>query len=350
MNKPSLMVLAITMFLAGPLWADTGADIDAVSRQIEQLNADIKEANRNKNKELANQLRDQRSEAKTRLRDLKARLREEKKEADQLARRKAAEAEWETYPPGKKLCTAIQYNRFDLVRKVVDSGAVDFTKPLENCGFPLGEAVAGGSLEMTEYLLGKGAPKTTRAPIMNMLISAMDMAANHPEDRTEILTLLKRHGATHLDSVEADMAGAIVHHGDQDGSARAKLKQDYNLETDMLTTGTSFTRAIEKGHINNLRWLLQNGASPEESMSGRTALMIAVDSTDPDKVKLLVETCADVNRRGLNFQSVLAYAEKRQTRAGGKKKERLNAIVSYLKQKGATRSEQDQSEQVKAGP
>lgn len=76
-------------------------------------------------------------------------------------------------------------------------------------------------------------------------------------------------------------------------------------------------------------------------MTGRIGLMIAVGSLDLDKVKLLVDAGADVNRRGLNFQSVLAYSERLEQRAGGKKKERATAIVEYLKSKGATYSDKD---------
>ena len=341
MNSRTLMVLVSALLFATWTWASTQADIDAMNARIEQLSADIKEANRNKDKERANQLRDQRSEAQKDLRELKKQLKDEKKAADKQAKRAAAEREWATYPPGKQLCTAIQYNRFDLVKRVVEGGSVNVAEPVDQCWFPLGEAVSKGSLEMTEYLLSKSAPKTARAPIMNALISAMDMAAASSEDRTELMALLKRYGATPYDGVEANLAGAIIAHDDPDGAGQAKLKQDYNLEKPMLSNGTALTKAIEKSHINNLRWLLQNGASPEESMTGRTGLMIAVDSLDLDKVKLLVEAGADVNRRGLNFTSVLAYAERREARAGGNKKERAAAIVSYLKSKGATYSEKE---------
>src|SRR5690606_26207196 len=126
-----------------------------------------------------------------------------------------------------------------------------------------------------------------------------------------------------------------------DDVAKQKLEQDYNVTADQLSMGNSFTKALEKGHINNIRWLLANGAKVEDSMLGRTALMIAVDSNDPDKVKLLVESGADVNRRGLNHASVLAHAERRLAKVGGRKKAGMETIVAYLKARGATRSDKD---------
>lgn len=224
---------------------------------------------------------------------------------------------------------------------MIESGRVDITESVDQCWFPLGEAVAKNAFDITEYLLVKGAPKTARAPIMNALISAMDMVAANADDRTELMALLKRYGATPYDGLEENLAGAILQQDDPDGAGKAKLKQDYNLESAIVSTGGALAKAMEKGHINNLRWLLQHGANPEESMTGRTGLMIAVDSLDLDKLKLLVDAGADVNRRGLNFQSVLAYAERREQCASGKKKERATAIVEYLKSKGATYSDKD---------
>lgn len=333
-------ILLACLLLTLPAHAATTQDqINAVNQRIEQLNADIKTANQNRDKAGAQALREQRSAAQAELRDLKQQLREEKRAGEKQAKRAAAEAEWETYPADKKLCTAVQYNRFDLVKKVVESGTLDLQQPSQACFFPLGDAAARGFADITEYLLQKGAPKTARAPVMNALISAMDSAAASSEDRTAVLDVLKRHGATLYDSAEQSLPGGVVAQGDD--VAREKLEQDYNVTADQLSMGNSFTKALEKGHINNIRWLLANGAKVEDSMLGRTALMIAVDSNDPDKVKLLVESGADVNRRGLNHASVLAHAERRLAKVGGRKKAGMETIVAYLKARGATRSDKD---------
>lgn len=334
------VILLASLVLAPPALAATTQDrINAVNQRIEQLNADIKTANQNKDKAGANALREQRSAAQAELRDLKKQLREEQRAGEKQAKRAAAEAEWETYPADKKLCTAVQYNRFDLVKKVVESGALDLQQPNQACFFPLGDAAARGFVDIAEYLLQKGSPKVTRAPMMNVLISAMDAAAGSPEDRTAVLDVLKRYGATPYDSVEQSIPGGIVAQGDD--VAKDKLKQDYNVTADKLSMGSSLTKALEKGHINNIRWLLANGTRASDNMLGRSALMIAVDSNDVEKVKLLVESGADVNQRGMNFESVLAHAERRLAKVGGRKKAGMEAIVSYLKAQGATRSEKD---------
>ena len=333
-----LLVGTMLLCAACVAYTDTAADIQSTEQQIEQLSADIKSANRNKDKDTASRLREERNQAQLRLRELKKQQREEKKQQDKQAKRAAAEAEWETYPVNKKLCTAVEYNRFDLVKKVLESNPIDLRQPNDACLYPLGEAVTRGFADIADYLLQKGSPLYIREPIMNAKISAMDAAAGSKEDRTDILNILKRHGATPYDSVEGNLAGVVI--GDDD-YAKKKMKDDHNMAGDMLTLGTSFTKSLEKGHINNIRWLLANGSKPEESMTGRTALMIAVDSNDLEKVKLLVDAGADVNRRGINFESVLAHAERHQQKVNRKHKASVAEIVEYLKSKGATYSEKD---------
>ena len=334
----TLLLCTLLLGTVSAAYPDTNADIQTTEQQIEQLSADIKTANRNKDKDTANQLREERSQAQAHLRELKKQQREEKKLQEKQAKRAAAEAEWETYPADKKLCTAVEYNRFDLVKKVVESSALDVSKPNAACLYPLGEAASRGFADIAEYLLQKGSPLIINEPIMKAKISAMDVAAGSRDDRTDILNILKQHGATPYDSVEGNLAGAVI--GD-DEYARKKLQDDHNMSGDMLNLGTSLTKSLEKGHINNIRWLLSQGCSPEESMTGRTALMIAVDSNDIEKVKLLVATGADVNRRGINFQSVLAHSERHLARVSRKHKAAVTEIVEYLKTQGATYSEQD---------
>ena len=339
MHSARVLLLSLLCNFSLYAYASTQQDIDAVNQRIEQLSADIKTANQNKDRDTANRLRQERTDAQAQLRELKKQLKADAKAQEKKNKRAAAEAEWETYPADKKLCSAVQYNRLDLVQKVVSSGAIDIKAENGACFFPLGDAAARGHLEITEYLLQQGSPKVARAPFMNVLISAMDAAAGSSEDRTAVLAVLKKYGATPFDSVEATIPGAIVAEGDD--VAKAKLKQDYNIDGNMLDTGTSLTKALEKGHINNIRWLLSNGSKPEESMMNRTALMIAADSNDVEKVKLLVEAGADVNRRGMGYESVLAHAQRRQAKANRKHRPGMDAIVDYLQSKGATRSDKE---------
>lgn len=324
----SLSILSVTAL------ADTSTLIEATEARIEQLSTDIKTANRAKDKEAAQRLREQRSQEQARLRELKQQLKAEKKEAERLARRQAAEAEWRTYPPHKQLCTAVEYNRLDLVKVVVESGSIDLTKPNDACLYPLGEAVSSGFMEISGYLLEKGSPLTARAQMMNLLISAMDVAAQSNEDRTDILALLKRHGGTPYDSAEPQA-------GHFDPGANPVTAPSATASKPETRIGTTLTKALEKGHINNIRWLLANGAKPDDVSTGRPALMVAIDSSDPEKVRLLVEAGADVNKRGIGGQSVLNHAERMAASASKKRREGLEAIVTYLKSQGATYSDQD---------
>lgn len=334
------MALLFTAIASLPVEATTTEEAIAQTEQrIDALSLDIKTANKNKDREQAARLRDERSKLQSDLRSLKQTLREEKKQTETANKRAAAEREWASYEPDRKLCTAIEYNRPDLVQKVLTEHTFDWQKKNDACFYPLGDAAARGHTAIAEMLLKQQAPLAARAPFMPVLISAVDFAAQRKEDSTELLNLLKRYGATPFDSLENNLAGAVVNPSDED--AKEKLKQDYNLTSPLMTTGTSLAKAIDKGHINNLAWLLANGASAEDAMNGRTALMIAVETGELEKVQLLVNKGADVNRRGLKFESVLAMAEKKQARTSGKKHDRYSAIVSYLKAQGATRSEKE---------
>src|SRR5690606_30650865 len=129
--------------------------IQSIEAQITQITDQIKTANKNKQREQTQALRDQRTALQTQVRELKKRLRDEKRNTEQQAKRAAAEREWQTYPADKQLCTAIEYNRFDLVKKVIESGSIDLQKNNDHCFFPLGEAANRGFFEISEYLLQK---------------------------------------------------------------------------------------------------------------------------------------------------------------------------------------------------
>ncbi len=312
--------------------------VQQLTQRIEQLSAEIKMAMQNKQGDLAKDLRSERSELQTQLRDVKQGARAAQKAADKNAKRAAAERQWETYPADKKLCSAIEYNRFDLVKKAMETGEINLQQNNSACFFPLGDAAARGHLDIAEYLLQKNSPLAMRAPHFQTLISAVDSAAAHKEDRTAMLALLKKYGATAADSRQQSLPSAMVAEGDR------QLKEKHNVSGEELAQGGSLLRALDKGHPNNVRWLLANGAQPEESALGRTALMAAVEANSLDKVQALVEAGASVNRRGLNYSSVLRYAEKRRDRVAASKKAEQERIISYLKSKGATYSEREAGE------
>ena len=336
----SLLWLAL-MLLPSP-WvfaADSHGQVQQLEQRIGQLSAEIKTAMQEKDSDKAKRLRAQRSELQAELRELKNQARSQQKTADQAAKREAAERQWASFPADKQLCTAIEYGRFDLVKKVVASGAINLQKNNSHCFFPLADAAARGQVEIAEYLLQQGSPLAMRAPQFQTLISAMDAAAAHKDDRTALLALLKRHGATAADSRDQSLPGALVADGGAEGDAQ--LQQQHNVSGAQLAQGGSLIRALDNGHPNNVRWLLANGASAEESALGRTALFAAIESNSLEKVKALVDAGADVNRRGMNHSSALRYAEKRRDRVGARKKTDMEQIIAYLKSKGASYSEKE---------
>lgn len=332
-------VASISSHAATTSGKTTGEKIQQLNDRLNELSMQIRIANGNKEREKVAELRDEREQVQQELRELRRIHREEKAAAEKLAKREAAERAWATYPPEKQLCAAIEYHRLDLVEKVVESGQIDLNKPNDHCFFPLGDAAARGHVDIVEYLLEKKSPLVMRMPHFNRLISAMDTAATSKHDRTEVLELLKQHGSTLNDSREDSVPGNVVEAGD--ASAKKILKEKYNVSADQLTFGSTFVRALEDGHIDNIRWLLQEGADPNESVLGRTALMVAVDSNDQEKISLLIQAGADINLRGINHSSVLAHAEKRRERVNGRKKAEMDDIIRYLKNRGATRSDQE---------
>lgn len=317
----------------------TSERIQQLNDRLGELSLQIRVANSNKEREKVAELRDEREQVQQELRDLRRLYREEKAAADKLAKREASERTWATYPPEKQLCAAIEYHRADLVEKVLESGQIDLNKPNDHCFFPLGDAAARGHVDIVEFLLQKKSPLAMRMPHFNRLISAMDAAASSKHERTAVLELLKQNGGTLNDSREDSAPSSVVASGDAAG--QKELKEKYNLTTNQLTFGSTLVRALEDGHVDNIQWLLKEGADPNESALGRTALMVAVDSNDLEKISLLIQAGADVNQRGINYTSVLAYAEKRREKVNGGKKAEMDDIIRYLKNRGATHSEQE---------
>ncbi len=316
----------------------TSEKIQSLSDRISELSVQIRHANINKERGKAGELREERERVQQELRELRRIEREEKAEAETIAKREATEKLWATFAPDKKLCAAIEYNREDLVKRVVESGAVDMNKINSDCFFPLADAAAQGQKEIVEYLLQKKSPLVMREPRFNRLLSAMDAAAASKQDRTEILALLKKHGANLRDSGEDSMAAVA---DGADDAARKMIKEKYNIAADQMHFGNTFTRALEHGHINNIRWLLNEGAHPNEPTVGRTALMIAVDSNDLEKVTLMIQAGADLNLRDAGHASVLAHAEKRREKVNGRRKAEMDEIIAFLKNRGATKSEEE---------
>lgn len=131
--KNNILIIAgliLTTLLTQSVVAGTEENIESTELKIEQTTQAIKAANKAKDKEQANSLREQREQLKAELRTLNQREKDEKREQDKIKKRAAAESEWETYPNDRKLCTAIQYNRPDLVKKVLNTNQLDLTQPI----------------------------------------------------------------------------------------------------------------------------------------------------------------------------------------------------------------------------
>lgn len=327
------LLCSLLFVLSTQTFADTRQKLQDIEQRIDTLSAQITEATRSKQHDRAKNLRAERAELQKAERALKQQAREEGQEAKQQEKRAAAERTWATYPPQKQLCSAIEYKRFDLVKQVMESGQIDLSKTNDHCFFPLAEAANRGHIEIARYLLEKGSPLAMRFPHLNTLMSAIDLTAASKEDRTEVLDLLKKAGAGVHDSAESSLPGAVLTSGDS--ASDSFLKEHFNLEKDEMQSGASLTRAIKSGHANNIRWLLNNGAKPEEASLGQSALFIAITSRDSEKVRVLVEAGADVNKAGLNHQSPLKFAELQRDKASAKRKPDYEAIISYLKSKGA---------------
>jgi hypothetical protein len=248
-KKLATCLLALLCWTAPAFANPKEKQIEALQARVDELSVQIRNANIERDRAKAAQLREWREIVQQELRTLKRELNEEKRQQQEAAKRTAVEREWAALPPQKQLCAAIQYQRLDLVRKVVESGAVDLQKTND--------------------------------------------------------------------------------------------QEKFNLDKSQLSAGSSLLRALEEGHVNNIRWLLKAGADPNEATLGRTALMVAVDSNDLEKVSALVQAGADVNQPGLNYVSLLTYAEKRQARVTGRRKAEMDEIIRYLKSQGAQKSEQE---------
>lgn len=339
MKNKALLAPALLFLACAAMAADTSRQIQQLSDRVNALSVQIRIANSNKERDKAAELREEREQVQQQLRELRRAEREQKAEEERLAKRAAAERTWATYPPAKQLCSAIEYNRPDLVEKVVTGGQIDLNTINEYCFFPLADATARGHIEIAEYLLQKKSPLVMRYPHFQRLISAMDTAATSKQNRVDVLELLKKYGASIHDSRENSLPGTVVAGGDD--VAQQMLKGKYNLSVEQLSFGSTFVRALEHGHPDNIQWLLKNGADPNETALGRTALMMAVDSNDLEKVSALIRAGADVNLRGMGYSSVLAQAEKRRARVNGRRKAEMDEIIAYLQSHGATKSEQE---------
>lgn len=337
--KWNVIAFSILLFAATGLLAASPADIDALEQRLQALDQQIAEAKTQKQNEKLKTLRQQRTALQQEIREAKKQQKQAEKSAQAQQKKAAAEKTWEGYPPERQLCTAIEYHRTDLVERVLKAGTVDLQKSNQYCFFPLADAGNRGHTDIVELLLKHQSPLRLRFPMMNTMMSAVDITASSKEDRTAILDLLKKHGATVHDSKEASLTSSVIASGDKESDQY--LKERFNLDAEIMESGGSLVRALKLGHAKNIAWLLKNGADVEEASLGKTALQFAIDSRDVEKVRILIAAGADVNRASANFQSPLNYAETMLESASNKRKDEYQQIVDFLKASGAKYSEKE---------
>ncbi|QGX40055.1 ankyrin repeat domain-containing protein [Permianibacter aggregans] len=340
MNWTALWLGAALSFAALPPTEAATPTLSELEQQMVALDQQIATAKAQKQNDKLKSLREQRTALQQTIRDARKQQKAADKAAQANAKKAAAEKTWEGYDPQRQLCAAIEYHRTDLVERVLKAGTVDLQKANDHCFFPLADAANRGHADIVELLLQHQSPLSMRFPMMNTLMSAIEITASSKEDRTTILDRLKRQGAGVHDSVEASLPSAVIAGGDTQSDQY--LKDRFNIDKELMQSGGSLVRALKDGHVNNIAWLLKNGANAEESSLGKTALQYAIDSRDVEKVKLLVSAGANVNRASANFQSPLSYAEALHDKASSKRKESYRHIIDYLKSVGATYSEKEQ--------
>lgn len=100
--------------------------------------------------------------------------------------------------------------------------------------------------------------------------------------------------------------------------------------------GGPITQAVRNGDVDQVASLLKNGADPNESQLGITALAQACSSGNVEIVKLLLEHGADVNAKDWDGLTVLMNAARGLGNPDPKsKEERSLEIVKLLLEKGA---------------
>ncbi len=348
MKRHASLLLVANLLLIHPAIsaATVDNDIQAAEQRIEQINADFRTAQKAKDTASVDRLRQERKQVQAELHHLKQQQKQQSKSQKEQARLEQDEAKWAALPAPARLCKAIQQDRLDRVKKVLESGELTAKSGGENCEFPLGNAAALGRLAIVEYLLQQDFP--TFAYLSDhrskgFRTTVMDMTAGQSQDRTDSLALLKRLGVPLYEQGKGESVNTLMEYAATE-EERQKLDKEQNINVVTYAMGSSLTKSLEKGHINNVRWLLNNGANPNDFSLGRTALMVAIHSFDMERVKLLVDSGANVNLRGIQFMSALSYAESLQNTHAQYKNNKADyfaTLMVYLKLHGATYSKQE---------
>ena len=350
MTIKTLAFSIVFFFLALPIFAEEPIKKNAhLQETIQQLNSEILSAYQKKDRQHAAKLKEQREQVQLELRQLKEQENTKKQLNEHLAKQEKFSKAWGSYTSAQKICYAVKHERQDLLEDVLRTETINLKKSNPQCLFPLGIAVATGNDNITEYLLQQGSPHTLHTQSKQHVISALHIAATHPRDRTEILNLLKKYGAlqqtdtfikTENSVLPPQILFAVYDEHLNVSQDLQPSESQFAIEADSVVSSSILLAAIERGHFKHVAWLLQEGANPNESYFGRTALKIAIDTHDLFKVNVLVQAGANIHYNDQELISPLGYAEVRRNQLKGKRKAEMDEIIFYLKERGAIRSEE----------
>ncbi|MCP4270574.1 MAG: ankyrin repeat domain-containing protein [Gammaproteobacteria bacterium] len=303
-------------------------------RQIEidltKLTQQIRNAYEKKQKGKAQELsliKNQKQKRRGELKKLQLAEKKAQKQDNKMAKKRQA---WEKLPAFHKLCKAISYDQLSWFKEAVEKHAIDLTKKgpaSASCAFLVGTAAAANRLDITRYLLENHAPMVSENGF-GPPTSALWLAANSKKERTKIMTLLFRYGALVKDGSGQGIGSELISANDKE--VQADIEKRRNIKANQLAHGDVLTRIIQKGHINNIRLLLDKGADPDGFNMGRSVLMRAATLLRFDIVELLVKSGANVNLQGPNFETAISQLEHKQVR-GDRAIKTKAVILDFLK-------------------
>ncbi len=309
-------------------------ELKQIEIDLKRLTLQIRSAYQKKQKDKAkelSQIRDNTQKRRKVLKKLQYAERKAQKQAEKNAKRRQ---NWEKLPAYQKLCKAISYDRLDWLKEAVEVHAIDLTKngPMSvSCGFLVGSAAAANRLDITEYLLKNNAPLISDSGL-GPPTPALWLAANTKKDRTAIINLLFKYGASVTNGSSQGIGSELISASGEE--AQEDLEKRRNIKASQLVHGDMLARIIKKGHINNIRLFLDRGADPNGFNMGSSVLTDAATKLRIDVVKLLVNKGASVNLQGPNFET--AYTKLQQKQVRGKRAEKSKAmILGFLRSHGA---------------
>ena len=204
------------------------------------------------------------------------------------------------------LMTAARVGSLDVIRRLLATGA-DPNKAEATLGqTALMFAIANHHTQVARTLLETGASATTRS-----------------KDRFTPLLFAAQQGNLEAASLLLS-AGADVNESAPDGiggntNARARFVPDTEAATLLV--------AIDSGHANLARFLLEQGANPNHAGAGRTALHAAVQRRMPEVVAALLERGAKPNVR---LEKRLPFVSRRIGQSNGLTPSNIGATPFFL--------------------